>query len=348
MQDNLVIISNEKFYREQNNFFCDNIAEKSLPDGLNKKFKIEIIARYSANKKAHKLQINNILLFNSIFFYLFEVLKKIKKKETKFLILSISPYTFLASLLFFFFKKKPIVYLRSDGHKEYKSILGFYGPIIYHIMFTFVSKIAFFISCGEHILKEKKGEVVYPSELNNNWLSNPKQIKLDKVKLLYIGRIKIEKGIFSLLEIFKNVKNDNTLTIVGAEMGTKKLIDQKNVSVYEIENNEENLIKFYDDHSIFVLPSFTEGHPMVLLEALSRLRPVIIFKEIQHVVGDKKGIFVAERNADSFFKRVDYIKENYKTIQENMKTNQLPTKDNFLRHFGDLILNINKERWPSG
>ena len=35
---------------------------------------------------------------------------------------------------------------------------------------------------------------------------------------------------------------------------------------------------------------------MVLLEALARRRPVIIFDEIEHVIGDKKGIFVAKRN----------------------------------------------------
>ena len=49
-----------------------------------------------------------------------------------------------------------------------------------------------------------------------------------------------------------------------------------------------NLIKFYDDHNIFILPSFTEGHPMALLEALARSRPVIIFDEIKHVIGNKK------------------------------------------------------------
>ena len=33
---------------------------------------------------------------------------------------------------------------------------------------------------------------------------------------------------------------------------------------------------------------------MVLLEALARRRPVIVFEEIEHVIGDKKGIFVAK------------------------------------------------------
>ena len=47
----------------------------------------------------------------------------------------------LACILLFLFKK-PNVYLRSDGYEEYKSILGFFGPAIYHIMFFIVGKIS--------------------------------------------------------------------------------------------------------------------------------------------------------------------------------------------------------------
>ena len=43
------------------------------------------------------------------------------------------------------------------------------------------------------------------------------------------------------------------------------------------------LWKYMIDHNIFILPSYTEGHPQVLDESLSRLRPVIIFPEISHV-----------------------------------------------------------------
>ena len=34
---------------------------------------------------------------------------------------------------------------------------------------------------------------------------------------------------------------------------------------------------------------------MVLLEALARRRPVVIFEEIKHVIGDKKGVFYLEK-----------------------------------------------------
>ena len=40
-----------------------------------------------------------------------------------------------------------------------------------------------------------------------------------------------------------------------------------------------------------ILPSFTEGHPQVVLESLARKRPVIIFRDIDHIIGDKEGIF---------------------------------------------------------
>ena len=48
---------------------------------------------------------------------------------------------------------------------------------------------------------------------------------------------------------------------------------------------------------------------MVLLESLARRRPVIIFEEINHVIGDKKGIFVSKRNFSNFFMTLKTIKK---------------------------------------
>ena len=151
-----------------------------------------------------------------------------------------------------------------------------------------------------------------------------------------LNAFQISTGDILRQEIKKNT--EISLSIVGAEKMSRHKIIQNNVKIYEIESNEKKLIKLYDDHNIFVLPSYTEGHPMALLEALSRLKPVIIFKDIKHVIGDKKGIFVADRNPESFFKTIDYIKKNYKKIQDEMKKNKLPTKDIFLKEFEKSIL----------
>ena len=76
---------------------------------------------------------------------------------------------------------------------------------------------------------------------------------------------------------------------------------------------------------------------MVLLEALARRRPVIIFEDIKHVVGDKKGIFVTKRNFVNFLGALNHIKKNYKKIQNEMKKNKLPTNKEFIDKFTKLI-----------
>ena len=335
--EKLFIISNEKIFNYENNFFCDNIELKSTPEGLNSNFEVNIIGRKSKIARSHKINLNNIKAYSNIGSYLFGILRSLKEKESKYLIVTITPFTFLACLLIKFLKKKPIVYLISDGHKQYKIIFGIFGPAIYHLMFSIVSKISIFISCKEYILKGKYGEIVAPSQISSQWLSNHKEIETNQIKLLYVGRIKKEKGIYSLLNIIKDSKSNLSLSIVGAEKNSSDKIVQNNVNIYEVESNEQNLIKFYDDHNIFILPSFTEGHPMALLESLARLRPVIIFKDIEHVIENKNGIFVAERNSISFLKVINQIKENYKSIQQEMRANKLPTKEQFLKNFSELI-----------
>ena len=336
----LFIISNESIYQVENKYFCDNLDMKSTPEGLESSFEVNIIARKSKKPRFHEIDVKNIDSTTSIFSFLKKVIKTSKTENSKYLIISISPYTFFACIFLKLFKKTPIVYLRSDGYGEYKAIFGFLGAVIYHFMFTITSMISHLISCRKYILKNKEGDLVSPSQIDDNWLSNTVNENFDKIKLLYIGRIKVEKGIYSLLDIIKN-KNEIELTIVGAEKNVSQNINQNNVNVYEIESNRQKLIKFYDDHNIFILPSFTEGHPMALLEALARKRPVIIFEEIKHVMGDKKGIFVSKRNSDSLIETINHIKMNYKKIIKQMEQNKLPSNKDFIKEFGSLISNLN-------
>jgi len=228
--------------------------------------------------------------------------------------------------------RKPIVYLRSDGYGEYKSILGKVGPLIYHFMFSITGSISNLISCRDYILRGKKGKVISPSQLDSTWLRQPKNAEIKNFKLLYVGRIRVEKGIYALSELIRN-KRDISLTIIGAEKGSSNKINQSNIKILPTQSNKIKLINNYDEHNIFVLPSYTEGHPMVLLEALARRRPVVIFDEIKHVIGDKKGIFVSRRNFLSFLGTLNNIKKNYKKIQKDMKKNKLPTNKEFIDKF---------------
>ena len=336
MKRKLFIFSNESIAIQNGRFFCDNIDLKSTPEGLNRKFEVSIFARKSSKKRSHEIKIKKINVFTNLISYLLAAISTSKNNEAKYLVISISPYTFMVCIFLRIFGKKPIVYLRSDGYGEYKAIFGKIGYLIYHLMFQTISLISDFISCRNYILKGKKGKVIYPSQLDSVWLKKLKKTEIKNFKLLYVGRIRVEKGIFSLANLIKNKRNVS-LTIVGAEKRASYKINQSNVKIYPTQSNKERLIKYYDDHNVFILPSFTEGHPMALLEALARRRPVIIFKDIEHVIGNKKGIFVAKRNFLNFFGILNQIKKNYKKIQKDLAKNNLPTNKEFIDKFVNVI-----------
>ena len=331
---NLIILTNEKIY-ENNESYCDNIDIKNLSEKLSNYFNVSLIGRKSVQKRAHLINLKDIKIFKNIF----STFSKLTKfdKSTKYLIVSISPFTFFNLIILKILKKKVFIYLRSDGFSEYKKIIGFLGPFIYGVMFFISTKLSVLISCRKYILRGKKGFTVKPSQLNEKWSTNIKNCDLSSINLLYVGRLKIEKGVYSLAKILKN-KENISLTMVGAESFQQNIFDQKNLKVLGIETNEEKLIELYDSHNIFILPSFTEGHPMALLEALSRLRPVIIFSEIEHVIDNKKGIFVSERNYDSLEKTIQHIIKNYKSIQKEMQKNILPTNNKFIEDVKNIIL----------
>ena len=336
MKKKLFIFSNERIFFQGEKFFCDNIDLKSSPEGLNKKFEVNLFGRKSSKKRSHEIKLKKLKIFSNIFSYLAEVIRSTKIENTKFLVISISPYTFLICLFLRLYGKTPIVYLRSDGYGEYKAILGSLGILVYHLMFSFTSLISNFISCRNYILRGKKGKVVSPSQLDSVWLKKPKNQEIKTFKLLYVGRIRVEKGIYSLASLIKN-KRDISLTIVGAEKNTSYKINQSNINIELTQSNKARLIKYYDEHDIFILPSFTEGHPMVLLEALARRKPVIIFEDIKHVIGNKKGVFITQRNFLNFFGTLNQIKKNYKKIQKDMMKNKLPTNKEFIEEFTKAI-----------
>ena len=341
MKKKLFIFSNESIHLADDKYYCENLDLKSTPEGLNKKFEVNLFGRKSIRKKSHEIKIKKIKIFNNIFSYISSVINSTNEEDAKYLIISISPYTFIISILLRLFGKKPIVYLRSDGFGEYKAIFGKIGPLIYYFMFSLTCSISNLISCRDYILKGKKGKIINPSQLDSSWLRQSKNIEIKNFKLLYVGRMKIEKGIFSLFNLIKN-KKDISLTVVGSEKKeVSNYTSQSNIKILQTQASKLKLIKHYDDHNIFVLPSFTEGHPMVVLEALARRRPVIVFEDIQHIIGNKKGIFVSKRNFINFFGTLNSIKKNYKKIQKTMKKNKLPTNKEFIDKFVKYIDDFN-------
>tara|TARA_B100001057_G_scaffold234880_1_gene235231 strand:- start:5229 stop:6254 length:1026 start_codon:yes stop_codon:yes gene_type:complete len=340
MKKNLYVISNEKIFHRDAHYFCDNLDMKSTPEGLNEYFNLKIIARKSNVSRAQKINLKSIKVFSNIFSYLYEVIKSSKQDNSEFLMISLSPYTFLASIFLKIFGKKSHLYLRSNGYDEYKIILGNIGKFIYHLMFVVISKISILISCRKYILMGRKGYIVSPSQLDQTWKENHVEPILNKIKLIYVGRIKKEKGIYSLLTLIKD-QPKISLTIVGASEDDTKIINNENINIIKIVEDKKELINLYDNHNIMILPSFTEGYPMVVLESLSRLRPVIVFQDIEHVAEGREGIFVSKRNQSNFLETIEHIIENYHPIQESMKSNKLPDNYTFIKQLEGILSKTN-------
>ncbi|MAJ45463.1 MAG: hypothetical protein CMF96_12080 [Candidatus Marinimicrobia bacterium] len=339
MRDKILIISNESISKKNDNYYCDNLDIKSIPKDLTKRGDVILIGRLSKDERYHKIEKSYVYPAPNFFSFIKQVYLEIKKnKNLKILIISITPFTFLASLIVFTFKNKPFVYLRSDGFEEYKSIFGLLGPIIYQVMFSIIAKTSKLISCRKHILKSNDGKIVSPSHLTEKWFENTKPVSINKVDLLYVGRIKVEKGIFSFLKIFEDIENKFSLTIVSPQKMHKDVKNRNNIKLID-SRNEDDLIKIYDQSNIFILPSYTEGHPQVLDEALARLRPVIVFEEISHVKRDRSGVFICKRNKASLIEKINYILKNYETIQNEIKKNinNLPTRIKFIKELENII-----------
>jgi len=331
----LVIINNEKVFKQGSELYCDNLDMKVLPEGLSIQHDVEFIVRSSQIKGSQPLNLKNIKVASNIFKFIYFIINTFKKKKVSYLLITITPYTFISFLILFLFRKRTYIYLMSSGHEEWKHILGSWSVWIFHIMYLIVSKNSNVIVCHERLFKKEKSYQVHPSRLDSKWFTDYKEISTDKVKLLYVGRINPEKGIYDFLKMYDQVKIKTEFSIAGYSKNLK--INNNNVKLLGYVSEPQSLIDVYDSHNIMVLPSFTEAHPYVVDECLSRIRPVIIFEDISYIVRDKKGVFVCKRNVESFSKTLEYVIKNYYEIQKDIKKNKLPTKQDMIDKFSEIL-----------
>ncbi len=336
---NLIIINNEKCTKINGEIFCENIEIKSLSQMFRNDLKVNFILRESKIEPIHKIQSKNVSLSSNIFLFLRSVLRSIFKNKSDYLIVSVTPYTFLSFIILFLFRRKIFLYLRSDVKKETTQILGKPASFIFKILELIMMSFSEVIAVNKTIIKKKHYHLVTPSQLDNKWFENTSYPKFDKIKLLYIGRVKIEKGIFSLIEIFKKIydKKSLSLTIIGK--GKKINNFSNNISFLRSISEKEDLIKKYDEHAILILPSYTEGYPQVLIESLARRRPVIIFNEIEHVKKNYKGVFISNRDPENLLILINKIISNYSSIFDDMGKNNLPTRSDFEKQLNKIFRN---------
>jgi len=333
---NLYIISNDKFYK---NKYSNHNDLASILEAFEKNYNIKIIAR-STKVKLKFLTIKKKIKFLN--FFSIKALDHIKtlNKESKFLFISLSPFNTFVFLFLRIFFHNFFLYLRSNGFKEYKIILGSVGAFFYYLMLKiFINNVKLIISSKDLNFKNSFFYLVRPSELTKSWFKNIKKnsINRNNLRLLYLGRYRKEKGIDDFIQLISSSKLTFQMKIYGIDYANSSFINSERVTYLPQITDINKIIKAYDDCNIFILPSYTESSPKVIWESLARLRPVIVFEEISHVAKNKIGVYVCKRNLTSLIKVIEFIINNYKLIQTNIKKNKFPMKKEFQQHLINIL-----------
>jgi glycosyltransferase involved in cell wall biosynthesis len=153
----------------------------------------------------------------------------------------------------------------------------------------------------------------------------PKKEKEDNM-LLFVGRITYGKGLHVLLKALRYLKESTHLVIIGPagwdlpyyhnvfSTSIKKINQEgKHKITYLGALDQADIIEWYQKASIFVLPSFWEGFPVTVLEALSCETPVVAtpvggIPEI--VQNHENGILVPPGNPLKLAEAVQYLLDN--------------------------------------
>ncbi len=189
-----------------------------------------------------------------------------------------------------------------------------------------------------------------------NWINLEeacsKEYNLDSKKIISAGRFGKEKGFDQLIKAFLPVAKkhpDWSLTIYGdGEMmpTVKKLVEE-----YHLENQVSlpgmcsDLGAKYQEYAMYVLPSYREGLPLVLLEAKANRLPIVSFDIMtgpREIVRDKvDGLLVPPENISALSGAMNYLiehpgvrKEMSYHSQENL---DLFSKEKILAEWKSLI-----------
>lgn len=112
------------------------------------------------------------------------------------------------------------------------------------------------------------------SPINKDYL---KELGLDKASyILAVGRFVKEKGFDLLINAFKNIEDKNVKLVIAGDAdhedqyshSLKKMAQNSNIILTGFIQKEK-LAQLYNSARLFVLPSFHEGLPISLLEAMN-------------------------------------------------------------------------------
>jgi glycosyltransferase involved in cell wall biosynthesis len=167
-----------------------------------------------------------------------------------------------------------------------------------------------------------------------NYIEQNKNIKREERKILFVGHLLPTKGIFELVEACVHINNIN-LILIGKipNREIKELLlaiankkDEKDWIKILDNQKHELIIKEMLSSSIFVLPTYTEGFPNVILEAMACgcsivTTPVGAIPEMLNIfdLENRCGTAVEPKNVPSLVNAIEMYFNNKKIAIEHGK-----------------------------
>lgn len=133
-----------------------------------------------------------------------------------------------------------------------------------------------------------------------NYIEQPPYIERQIVeKYIYVGRLTAVKNLHFLINTFNNLPHLQ-LTIVGfGELESElKCIANENITFTGAVDNKK-LSEIYQNHDVFILPSYVEPWGLVVEEALNNGLPVIVSDKVgcaEEIIKDGENGFIFKSN----------------------------------------------------
>ncbi len=168
------------------------------------------------------------------------------------------------------------------------------------------------------------------NKIKNNDFKKKHKIKSKLV--LFFGRLNITKGPDKFVEIAKLIlkeRKDITFVIRGPDEGmketVKKLIgNEKRILLLPETRDRNEIIKMYQAADVFVMPSYREGLPLTLFEAMASALPIVAspVNGISFEMSKNNGFLVPYNNSEEFADKINKLLDNKKLRNRIAKANK--------------------------
>lgn len=146
-----------------------------------------------------------------------------------------------------------------------------------------------------------------PTGIESEWLrEKANRLKNQPRKIIFIGRYDIVKGIRELSDAISQINIDLEFHFVGP-FDPKVQLKLPNVFYHGVISNKVDLLDRLDQMDALILPSYSEGMPNVILEAMARGLAIIATRvgAVELLVDEANGIILKSSKSTSI---VDALK----------------------------------------